>query len=172
LDEVDKQRTAALKTMVKLARKNPLYDALRKVDGIGPIFATMFISEVGTPQRFRTRAQLWAYAGLAVTTHESSQFELKDGSIVRRQRSARTRGLVRTYNRTLKYVFKQATMTLTRTKWREQYQALLARSKNPSNAQLTMARKLAAVMLRIAKTGEAYEIAKVFPISPGLASRG
>lgn len=162
LDEVTMKRAEALKMMVKFARKSMMYKALRRIDGMGPIFTSMFLAEVGDPQRFRTREQLWSFAGLAVMTHESSEFELKNGFPVRKSRTTRTRGLVRAYNRTLKYVFKQATMTLTRTTWRVHYLSLLARSKNANNAQLTLARKLSSVVLRIAKTGEQYDIAKVF----------
>jgi len=162
LDEAMKHRAAAFKTMVRYARRNPMYKPLRQIDGIGPVFASMFISEVGDPWRFRSRAQLWSYAGLAITTFDSSQFELKDGRTVRKCRVAKTRGLVRTYNRTLKYVLKQAAMTLSRTKWSTQYRLLLGRSKNANNAQLTLARKLATVMLHIAKTGQQYDVAKVF----------
>jgi hypothetical protein len=53
-------------------------------------------------------------------------------------------------------------MTLSRTAWKEYYQGLLIRSKNANNAQLTTARKVASVMLNIAKTGEKYDLAKVF----------
>jgi transposase len=162
LDEVTIQRAKALKTMIRYARRQQHYKAIRAIDGIGPIFASMFLSEVGDAFRFRTRAQLWSYAGLAITTHESSEFELEDGRVVRKQRAQKTRGLVRAYNRTLKYVFKQAGMTLSRGPWKEHYLILLKRSKNYSNAQLTLARKLACVMLHIAKTGEKYELAKVF----------
>lgn len=162
LDLISKERAKCLKTMIKHARKNDMYKSLRRIDGIGPIFASMFISEVGDPKRFRTRAQLWSYAGLAITTFESSEFELKGDRTVRKARAVKTRGLVRSYNRTLKGMFKQAALTLSRTKWRTQYLALLERSKNANNALLTLARKHATVMLHIAKTGEKYDIAKVF----------
>lgn len=162
LDELEKQRALALKTMVKLARKSSMYKPLRTISGIGPVFASMFISEVGCPNRFRTRSQLWSYGGLSIATHESSEFEIRHGKISRRSRAIRTRGLTTSYNRTLKYIFKQAAMTLSRTAWKSQYLALLTRSKNANNAQLTMARKLASVMLNIAKTGEKYDIKKVF----------
>lgn len=162
LDEVVVQRGKALRMMVEQSRKSTMYKPLRKIDGIGPIFTSMFIAMIGDPWRFRTRAQLWSYGGLAVMTNETSEFELKNGCPVRKPRMVRTRGLVRAYNRTLKYLFKQAAMILSRTKWSTQYQALLACSKNANNAQLTLARKLASVMLRIAKTGEQYDIAKVF----------
>jgi len=163
LDEVTVQRAEALKTMVKYARKNKMYKPLRQIDGIGPIFSAMFISEVGDPRRFRTRSQFWSYAGLAIMTDDTAEYEIKkNGRIVRKDRAAKTRGLVRAYNRTLKYVLKQAAMTLSRSKWRTQYTALLGRSKNANNAQLTLARKLACVMLHIAKTEEKYDVAKVF----------
>jgi transposase len=162
LDEVTIQRAKALKTMIAYARKNSMYKAIRKIDGIGPIFTSMFVSEVGDPRRFRTRSQFWSYAGLAIMTDDTAEFELKNGRVVRKSRDTRTRGLVRAYNRTLKYVFKQATLTLTRTKWAMQYRSLLERTKNPNNAQLTLARKLASIMLHIAKSGENYDLAKVF----------
>ena len=163
LDTITTERAKALKTMVRYARTQKNYKALRAIDGIGPIFASMFLSEVGNPFRFRTKQQLWSYAGLAIMTHESSEFELaKNGCIVRKQRAAKTRGLVCAYNRTLKYVFKQAAMILSRSAWKTQYGVLVKHSKNESNAQLTLARKLACIMLHIAKTGEKYEIAKVF----------
>lgn len=166
LDALEKERSAALKTMVSLARRSPMYRPLRTIDGIGPIFASMFISEVGSAQRFRTRSQLWAYGGLSINTHETSQFEVnKQGQISRRNRAVKTRGLTYCYNRVLKYVFKQAAMTLSRTAWKEPYRQILANSKNANNAQLTLARKLASVMLHIAKTGETYDVAKVFRVA-------
>jgi transposase len=162
LDELEKQRAAALKTMVKLARGNAMYKPLRTIPGVGPVFASMFISEVGCAERFRTRSQLWAYGGLSITTHESSEFEIRGNRISRRVRATKTRGLTRSFNRILKYLFKQVAMTLSRTAWKEYYQGLLIRSKNANNAQLTTARKVASVMLNIAKTGEKYDLAKVF----------
>lgn len=162
LDAVTIEREKALKLMIKNARGQKGYRQLRRVDGIGPIFTAMFLAEIGDPHRFRTHRQLWSYSGLAVMTHDSSEFELRDGVAVRKVRAARTRGLVTSYNRTLKCVFKQAALTLSRTKWQAQYRFLLEHSKNKNNALLTLARKLACVMLHIAKTGEQYDITKVF----------
>ena len=86
LDDVVIQRNQALKTMVRYARRNKMYRALRRIDGIGPVFASMFIAEVGDPQRFRQRQQFWSYAGLAVSTDNSGEFELRDGRVVRKVR--------------------------------------------------------------------------------------
>lgn len=162
LDAVTEQREQALKEMVRLARQRPRYKELRTIDGIGPKFAAFILATIGDPKRFRTRRQLWAYSGLAVVTHETGQYEIHNGQVRRKQRQVRTRGLVRSYNRTLKYVFKQVAMTLSRTKWSEYYHKLLERSKNRDNAQLTVARKVAAIVLRVAKTGESYDVTKAF----------
>jgi len=162
LDEIDTQKSKALREMVKLARGRPRYKELRTIDGIGPVFAAYLVAFLGNPQRFRTRKQLWAYSGLAVTTYDSGEYEVVQGVVKRKNRKSHTRGLVQAHNRHLKYVFKQVAMTLSRTKWREKYLSLVERSKNPNNAQLTLARKVAAIVLHIAKTGENYDVRKAF----------
>jgi len=163
MDLVTLERRAALQEMVALARKSPMYKPLRAVDGIGPIFAAIFIAAIGCPERFRTRRQFWAYGGLSIRTDDSSEYEVRaDGRIERKRQHQRTRGLTRHFNPMLKYALKQIAMTLSRTKWKLYYDKLLTRSKNANNAQLTLARKVATVVLHIAKTGERYEIEKVF----------
>lgn len=164
LDVVSAERSEALRDMVKVARKHKQYQALRRVDGIGPIFAAVLIANIGDPHRFRTRRQLWSYAGLAVRSFDSGEYEVVDGKIKRKSRKTHTRGLVKAYNRELKGVFKQSAMTLSRTRWREYYQRLLKRSRNESNAQLTIARKHAAVVLHVMKTGERYDVKKAFKL--------
>jgi len=162
LDVLETQRAAALKTMVKLARQNKMYKPLRTIPGIGPIFASIFVSEVGCPQRFRTRSQLWSYGGLSIITDESSEFEVRNGKISRKTRAVKTRGLTTSYNRLLKYVFKQTAMTLSRSAWKGHYISILKNAKNANNAQLTLARKLASIMLNVAKSGEEYDVKKAF----------
>src|SRR5436309_7109692 len=36
---------------------------------------------VDTPHRFRTKRQFWSYSGLAVVTHMSSEYEIKEGRV-------------------------------------------------------------------------------------------
>ena len=163
LQEVTRHRNEAVRRMVAIARRNVMYRPLRAIDAIGPKFASMFIAEVGYPERFRRKEQLWSYAGLAVCTYETSEFEIVKGRTVRKRGVAKTRGLVRSYNRTLKYLFKQTSMTLSRTKWRPYYEAVRSRTSDSNKALLTVARKVAAVMLRIAKSGEKYDITRILP---------
>jgi hypothetical protein len=49
-----------------------------------------------TPFRFRTKRQLWHYrhySGLAVVTHTSAEYEMRDGRVVRSRKPVSTRGL-------------------------------------------------------------------------------
>lgn len=162
-DTITTERDKALKNMVSLARQHNRYKALRSIDGIGPIFTSYIIAIVGDPSRFRTRRQFWAYVGLAVRTEETGQFTVTaSGRIARKDRAPMTRGLAKSYNRTLKYVFKQVAISLSRTRWSGHYATLVERSRNANNAQLTIARKIAAVTLCVFKTGDMYNVEKAF----------
>ena len=73
----------------------------------------LLLATIGTPWRFRTKRNLWAYAGLAVVTVSSAEYEFVDGRARRRRRAPLTRGLNRNHNRVLKAVFKGAATTAT-----------------------------------------------------------
>ena len=48
---------------------------LRQIPSIGPIRAALLVALLQTPQRFRTKRQLWAYSGFAaVETHDSGEY--------------------------------------------------------------------------------------------------
>jgi len=72
---------------------------------------------------------------------------------------------VKQYNRTLKNVFKHAAFTASRHQLKEKYKRIRNNTKNDANAQLTLARKLATVSLHIAKTGELYDVKRVFKVA-------
>jgi hypothetical protein len=74
-----------------------------------------------------------------------------------------TRGLNRNYHRVVKAVFKgAATAAATRPgPLRDWYQARFAGGMRAELARLTLARKLAAVVLHVWKTGENYDPAKL-----------
>lgn len=44
-----------------------------------------------TPHRFRTKRNLWPYAGLAVVKHSSADHEFKDGKLQRTKKPPMTR---------------------------------------------------------------------------------
>ena len=72
-----------------------------------------------------------------------------------------TRGLSRQYNRTLKSVFKGAATTVITQRSKDpiyaDYDRMLDSGIKPNLAKLTLARKIAATVLRMWKNGEEYQ---------------
>lgn len=114
-----------------------------------------------TPWRFRTKRHLWAYAGLAVVTRTSAEYEVdRQRKVMRhRRRFVQTRGLNRNHNRVVKDVFKAAATAASARSGALQrwYEALLTRVMREELARVTLARKLAAITLRLWKRGERYD---------------
>jgi hypothetical protein len=112
-----------------------------------------------TPWRFRTERNLWAYAGLAVVTESSSDYEFRAGRAVRRKRKPLTRGLNRNHNRVLKDVFEGVAAAATGKPGplQDLYLGMLERGMRADMARVTLARKFAAVTLRLWKRGEPYD---------------
>lgn len=123
----------------------------------------MLLATMQTPWRFRTKRNLWAYAGLAVVTRSSADFTLVAGQPVRRRRPPMTRGLNRNHNRVVKDVFKGAATAATARPGplRDFYQAMIARGMRAELARVTLTRKLAALTLRLWKKGEPYDPTKL-----------
>jgi len=160
--ELDLIRTLRAKTkaaMVAEARRDPAWSVLDSVPFFGPVRISLLIATIGTPWRFRTKRNLWAYAGLAVVTHSSADYEFVDGRPRRRTRRPLTRGLNRNYNRVLKGVLKGAATAATARPgpFQDFYHELLARGMREELARVTLTRKIAALTLRIWKTGERFD---------------
>lgn len=164
LDRVLERRPAVQRALLAEAKRDPAWALLRTIPAIGRVRAALLLATLQTPWRFRTKRQLWAYAGLAVVTRASAEYVLVDsGRPVRRRRAPMTRGLNRNHHRLVKAVLKAAAMTAARRPGPLQagYQARLARGMRPELARLTLARTLAAVLLHVWKTGERYDPAKL-----------
>jgi len=95
-------------------RRHPASKLLSKVPTLGPVRVAQLISAVVTPHRFRGKRQFWSYCGLAVVTKSSGDHQLIGEQVRRKKRVPETRGLTRSHNRTLKYVFKSAALTASR----------------------------------------------------------
>ena len=85
--------------MVAEARRDPAWASLRTIPFLGPVRVAMPLATLRTPWRFRTKRNLWSYAGLAVRTYTSSEFVIVQERPVRRQRQPMTPGLNRNHNR-------------------------------------------------------------------------
>ena len=141
------------------ARRDPSWRVLQTVPFLGPIRVALLLASLQTPRRFRTKRQLWAYAGLAVVTRTSAEYEVDGGRPRRRRRPPMTRGLNRNHNPVVKNVLKgAATAAASRPgALRDFYQHMLKDGMREELARVTLARKLAAIILRLWKTGAHYD---------------
>jgi len=159
LDALRALRPKAKAAMLVAAQQDPACAVLRTIPFFGPVRVALLLATMQTPWRFRTKRHLWAYAGLAVVTRSSADYAIVAGQPVRRRRAPLTRGLNRNHNRVLKDVFKgAATAATTRPgPLLDFYEGMIARGMRAELASVTLARKLAAITLRLWKKGERYD---------------
>ena len=105
LDQVRELRKRAKAAVLSEGQRHQAVQLLRTIPQVGPIRAAQIVASAGTPHRFRTKRQFWSYSGLAVVTHTSAEYEIRDGRVVRRNKPVATRGLNANCNRRLKSVF-------------------------------------------------------------------
>jgi transposase len=163
LEVLQTLRPTAKAAMLAEAKRDPAWAILRSIPFLGPVRVALLLATLQTPWRFRTKRHLWAYAGLAVVTRTTAEYEMYGGRPRRRRREPMTRGLNQNHNRVVKDVLKgAATAAATRSgPLQEWYQGLLTRGLREELARVTLARKLAALMLRLWKTGQHYDPAKL-----------
>lgn len=153
---------AARQELLRESRKQKGRKVLLSIPSLGEISVAGLIATVDTPYRFRTKRQFWTYCGLAVVRRSTSDHWFEEGELRRRRQSGATRGLNRNYNRRLKKIFKGAAQTGSRKgPFKPFYEQLLARGLKPELAQVTLARKIAAVTLTLWKKGENFEVGKL-----------
>ncbi|MEK7756741.1 MAG: transposase [Planctomycetota bacterium] len=159
LDVLRSLRPKAKAAMIAEARRDPAWPVLRAIPFLGPVRVALLLATMATPWRFRTKRNLWAYAGLAVVSRSSADYTVVAGQPVRRRRAPLTRGLNRNHNRVLKDVFKGAATAATARPGPLQdfYAGMVARGMREELARVTLTRKLAALTLRLWKKGEPYD---------------
>lgn len=162
LDQLRPLRRRAKQAMLTESRRHRAVTLLRTIPQLGPIRSALIVATVDTPHRFRTRHQLWSYSGLAVVTHMSSEYEIQGGHVVRSRKPIATRGLNRNCNRRMKEVFiGAATGGCQSEPYRSYLQGLQKKGMRAEMARLTLARKIAAIALRIWKKGETFDPKKL-----------
>lgn len=163
LDLLIKQRPGAKAAMIAEARRHHGWKILRSIPFIGPVRAAVILAIVATPFRFRTKRQLWPYAGLAVVTRSTGDQEIVNGKVRRRKRPPLTRGLNRNHNPVLKSVFKGAANAAAATDGplKDVYDRCVGRGVREEMAKLTLARKIASIVLRLWKKGELWDPTKL-----------
>jgi transposase len=159
LDRLQPLRRQARQELVREGRRHPATADLITIPFLGAVRAAVLIGILGTPHRFRTKRQLWAYIGLGIETRISGEYQLSGGRVQRTKKVLGLRGLNRNHNPELKRLFKSmATEASSRCgPWRDWFQARLKEGTVPALARLTLARKLAAITLAVWKKGRKYD---------------
>jgi transposase len=159
LDSLVQLRSQARRELLTESRKHPASTLLRGIPRLGPIRVALLIGLLQTPHRFRTKRQLWAYSGLALQTRISGEYRFQGGQLQPTKRLPAIRGLNDNHNPDLKNIFKSAATLAGAGKdaWSDFYENLLGRGMKPAMARLTLARKMAAVVLKIWKKGERFD---------------
>jgi transposase len=162
----DQQRDAlrALRHQVRRellaeSKKHPATKRLRQILAIGPIRAALLIALIQTPHRFRTKRPLWKYSGFGIETHSSADYRKVQGQLERSSKQVSVRGLNRDCNHDLKNLFKSAA-TIASVKpgpFQQFYAALVAKGMRPEMARLTLARKIATIVLIVWKKGVNFD---------------
>jgi transposase len=160
LDQLRPLRDKAEEWLLKEAKTHPIVRKLETAPGMGPIRTAQLVAVVASPQRFRTPRQFWSYCGLGIVTRSSSDWVRdKTGRWVRAQ-VQQTRGLTRERHPLLKYVFKGAATTVIRMPAHPlqlEYQRRLEAGIKPNLAKLSLARRIAAIVLSMWKHQEVYD---------------
>jgi transposase len=167
LDFVLEQKKQAEADLLREAKKHPIVGVLETAPGFGPIRAARLVPIVVTPHRFRTKRQFWSYCGLAIVTRSSSDWvQTADGQWIK-ARVPQTRGLSRQHNHFLKDIFKGAATTVITQRNKDpiygRYQRLLDGGTKPTLAKLSLARMIAATVLRMWKDEKEYDPGRACP---------
>lgn len=163
LDLLQPLRQQARRELLAESHKYPVRQLLQQIPIVGPIRAALLIAFIQTPHRFRTKRLLWTYSGLGVKTESSADYRFDDGQLRPSKKNLVTRGLKQNHNHDLKYLFKSMAQaaTMTTGPLQDYYHALLAKGIRPAMARLTLARKLAAIVLVLWKKGASFDPTKL-----------
>ncbi len=161
LDFLLEQKKQAEADLLREAKKHPIVRTLETAPGFGPIRAARLVPIVITPHRFRTKRQFWSYCGLGIVTRSSSDWiQTADGDWIKGL-VVQTRGLSRQHNHFLKSLFKGAATTVITQRNKDpihaRYERLLEGGTKPTLAKLSLARMIAATVLRMWKDEEEYD---------------
>jgi transposase len=163
LDMLQHLRQQARRELLAESRRHSITARLRQIPSLGPIRSALAVALIQTPNRFRTRRQLWAYSGLALETRTSGEHCFVQGQLRRSKKQISIRGLNKDHNHDLKGLFKGAatTASVRPGPFQDFYQRSLAKGIQPSMARLTLARKIAAITLTLWKKGENFDAEKL-----------
>ena len=148
----------ARQTLVGQAKLNSAFSLLQTIPYIGEIRAAQLVAFIATPQRFRNVRQFWSYAGLGVERRVSGEHRLQEGHPVRNEKRRGVHRLNRNCQPYVKKIFKDAALaaSIGRGELRHLFQYHVDRGKSASIARVAVARKLAAIVFAVWRSGIAF----------------
>ena len=108
LDALRCLRQEVRRDLLAESKQHQAWKRLCGIPSIGPIRAAVLLGILQTPQRFRTKRQLWTYGGVGIETSSSADHQVVKGQLERKKKQVEIRGLNRNYNHDLKNLFKGA----------------------------------------------------------------
>jgi transposase len=165
LDALRALRQQVRRELLAESGKHKAWKLLCQIPSIGPIRAALLIAILQTPHRFRSKRQLWSFGGLGIETYSSADHRYVDGQLRPSKRPVSLRGLNRNHNHDLKNIFKGAAIIAASKPgpFQEFYDALVAKGIRPEMARLTLARKIAAIILIVWKKGVSFDAQHLKP---------
>ena len=147
LDHAGRTQEKARRLMLALGRAFPEVARFQEVPGIGPVWACTFSAYVQTPQRFRSKRQLWRYCRLGITNRQSN------GQPLGRQRlDSSGVGILKS----LSFQAFCAARAAGGNEFDLHYEETLARTGDKTHARLNTQRKILAVLYGMWKRNEPY----------------
>src|SRR6202049_4032004 len=155
LDALRSLRREVRHELLEESKKHQAWKLLCQIPSIGPIRAAVLLGILQTPHRFRTKRQLWTFGCLGIETYSSADHRYVEGQLQRSKKPASIRGLNTNCNHDLKNLLKGAAIVAASKPgpFQEFYTALLAKGIRPEMARLTLARKIAPIVLIVWKGG-------------------
>jgi transposase len=159
LDLLQPVRLEARRELLRESHKHAGVKLLRQIPSIGPIRSALLVALLQTPNRFRSKRQLWSYSGFALETHDSGEYRYVRGKLQRNRERITVRGLNDNHNKDVKNLFKSAAISASSRPGplHDFYVARVEKGMRPTMARLTLARKIAAITLTIWKKGVAFD---------------
>jgi transposase len=165
LDALRTVRQQVRRELLAEGKKHSAWKRLCQIPALGPIRSAVLLGILQTPHRFRSKRQLWTYSGFGIVTQSSADHRRVDGQLERVKKQGSIRGLNRNCNHDLKNLFQGAAIVAASKPGplQEFYSALLSRGMRPEMARLTLARKIATIVLIVWKRGVCFEAQHLKP---------
>ena len=160
LDLLRPLRHQARAAMITESHQQSAHKILRSIPSLGPVRVALLMAILQTPHRFRGKRQLWTYAGLALVTRSSADYQVVKGQLTRARKPVFVLGLNANHNHQLKAIFKDAAASALAHPGplRDFYATRVDQQMKPELARLTLARKIATLTLTLWKKGERFNV--------------